>query len=97
MRQYRISFATWKILSAWSSGSTRRVVVEKWQDSEVWEKERGPWLQANRSWNLDPTYALSDTAQIVNFLICKMGLKGLSKGIKIACKKHSIAGDVQLA
>lgn len=51
--------------------------MEKWQDSEVWEKERGPWLQAKRSWNLDPTYVLSDTAQIVNFFICKMGLKGL--------------------
>lgn len=60
-------------------------------------KERGPWLQADRSWNLDLIYQLSDTGQIVNFLICEMGLKELLKGIKIACKKHGIAGDMQLA
>lgn len=34
-RHYSVGFMAWKILSAWRPGSTRKMVVEKWQDSEV--------------------------------------------------------------
>ena len=91
MRQGTAGFTTRKILSAWSPGSTRKAVTEVRQDSGVWGKERGPWLLAATSWNLDPIYQLRDTGQIVNLLICQVGFKGPSKGIKVAWEKHSIS------
>lgn len=80
--------------------SENSLSLESWEHGESGHgsgEERGPRLQAARSWNLDPIYQLRDTGQIVNFLICRIGLEGLSRGIKSACKNHSIEGALQLA